>query len=119
MLPAHGPPALAHHVLVAQHSRAPQQQLLTLPMYNIVMLGWACQVRGWGRGGGSQPGTPRSQLWSLSSRSQAFSFYYADSFFFLDFFIGVYLMYSVVRVAQQISISTLYTISISTLFVVV
>nr|XP_042106364.1 DNA-directed RNA polymerase, mitochondrial isoform X3 [Ovis aries] len=34
---------LAHHVLVAQHSRAPQQQLLTLPMYNIVMLGWARQ----------------------------------------------------------------------------
>ena len=40
---------LAHHVLVAQHSRAPQQQLLTLPMYNTVMLGWARQVRGWGR----------------------------------------------------------------------
>uniref|UniRef100_A0A8C0A6B2 DNA-directed RNA polymerase n=1 Tax=Bos mutus grunniens TaxID=30521 RepID=A0A8C0A6B2_BOSMU len=34
---------LAHHVLVAQHSRAPQQQLLTLPMYNTVMLGWARQ----------------------------------------------------------------------------
>nr|XP_020757076.1 DNA-directed RNA polymerase, mitochondrial [Odocoileus virginianus texanus] len=34
---------LAHHVLVAQHSRAPQQHLLTLPMYNTVMLGWARQ----------------------------------------------------------------------------
>ncbi|XP_068836752.1 DNA-directed RNA polymerase, mitochondrial isoform X10 [Capricornis sumatraensis] len=34
---------LAHHVLVAQHSRAPQQQLLTLAMYNTVMLGWARQ----------------------------------------------------------------------------
>ncbi|OWK11620.1 POLRMT [Cervus elaphus hippelaphus] len=34
---------LAHHVLAAQHSRAPQQQLLTLRMYNTVMLGWARQ----------------------------------------------------------------------------
>ncbi|XP_068836750.1 DNA-directed RNA polymerase, mitochondrial isoform X8 [Capricornis sumatraensis] len=41
---------LAHHVLVAQHSRAPQQQLLTLAMYNTVMLGWARQVRGWDAG---------------------------------------------------------------------
>ncbi|XP_047633783.1 DNA-directed RNA polymerase, mitochondrial isoform X2 [Phacochoerus africanus] len=32
---------LAHHVLVTYHSRSQQQQLLTLAMYNAVMLGWA------------------------------------------------------------------------------
>uniref|UniRef100_A0A8C3VSD5 DNA-directed RNA polymerase n=1 Tax=Catagonus wagneri TaxID=51154 RepID=A0A8C3VSD5_9CETA len=32
---------LAHHVLVTYHSRSQQQQLLTLAMYNTVMLGWA------------------------------------------------------------------------------
>nr|XP_044607567.1 DNA-directed RNA polymerase, mitochondrial isoform X1 [Equus asinus] len=32
---------LAHHVLVVQHSRSRQQRLLTLAMYNTVMLGWA------------------------------------------------------------------------------
>uniref|UniRef100_A0A8D0MC72 DNA-directed RNA polymerase n=1 Tax=Sus scrofa TaxID=9823 RepID=A0A8D0MC72_PIG len=32
---------LAHHVLVTYHSRSQQQKLLTLAMYNAVMLGWA------------------------------------------------------------------------------
>ncbi|KAK7803884.1 hypothetical protein U0070_020101 [Myodes glareolus] len=32
---------LAHHVLVTQHSKCERQQLLTLDMYNTVMLGWA------------------------------------------------------------------------------
>ncbi|XP_016070360.1 PREDICTED: DNA-directed RNA polymerase, mitochondrial [Miniopterus natalensis] len=32
---------LAHHVLVMQHSKSRQQRLLTLPMYNIILLGWA------------------------------------------------------------------------------
>ncbi|KAM7140978.1 DNA-directed RNA polymerase, mitochondrial [Molossus nigricans] len=32
---------LAHHVLVMQHSKSRQQRMLTLPMYNIVLLGWA------------------------------------------------------------------------------
>eukprot|EP00071_Canis_lupus_P029469 XP_022263026.1 DNA-directed RNA polymerase, mitochondrial isoform X1 [Canis lupus familiaris] len=32
---------LAHHVLVTHHSRARQQQQLTLAMYNVVLLGWA------------------------------------------------------------------------------
>ncbi|KAF7475414.1 DNA-directed RNA polymerase mitochondrial [Marmota monax] len=32
---------LAHHVLVTHHSRPRMQKLLTLPMYNTVMLGWA------------------------------------------------------------------------------
>ncbi|XP_069864625.1 DNA-directed RNA polymerase, mitochondrial [Dipodomys merriami] len=32
---------LAHHVLVSQHSMPRRRQLLTLTMYNIVMLGWA------------------------------------------------------------------------------
>ncbi|KAG3280888.1 RNA polymerase mitochondrial [Ictidomys tridecemlineatus] len=32
---------LAHHVLVSHHSRPRMQKLLTLPMYNTVMLGWA------------------------------------------------------------------------------
>ncbi|XP_041525870.1 DNA-directed RNA polymerase, mitochondrial isoform X2 [Microtus oregoni] len=32
---------LAHHVLVTQHSKCDRQQLLTLDMYNTVMLGWA------------------------------------------------------------------------------
>lgn len=52
------------------------------PMYNIVMLGWARQVRGWGQEAGAILGHPGSQLWSLSSRSQAFSFYYAGTAFF-------------------------------------
>ncbi|CAO2641574.1 DNA-directed RNA polymerase, mitochondrial [Lemmus lemmus] len=33
--------ALAHHVLITQHSKCDRQQLLTLDMYNTVMLGWA------------------------------------------------------------------------------
>ncbi|XP_040846382.1 DNA-directed RNA polymerase, mitochondrial isoform X1 [Ochotona curzoniae] len=32
---------LAHHVLVSYHSKPRRQQLLTLPMYNTVLLGWA------------------------------------------------------------------------------
>ncbi|XP_037679719.1 DNA-directed RNA polymerase, mitochondrial [Choloepus didactylus] len=32
---------LAHHVLVTHHNSAQQQRLLTLAMYNTVMLGWA------------------------------------------------------------------------------
>nr|XP_026269754.1 DNA-directed RNA polymerase, mitochondrial [Urocitellus parryii] len=32
---------LAHHVLVSHHSRPRMQKLLTLSMYNTVMLGWA------------------------------------------------------------------------------
>ncbi|XP_008835434.1 DNA-directed RNA polymerase, mitochondrial isoform X2 [Nannospalax galili] len=32
---------LAHHVLVTHHSKRDKQQLLTLDMYNTVMLGWA------------------------------------------------------------------------------
>ncbi|XP_003502602.1 DNA-directed RNA polymerase, mitochondrial isoform X2 [Cricetulus griseus] len=32
---------LAHHVLVTQHSKCDKQQLLTLDMYNTVMLSWA------------------------------------------------------------------------------
>ncbi|XP_040593595.1 DNA-directed RNA polymerase, mitochondrial isoform X2 [Mesocricetus auratus] len=32
---------LAHHVLVTQHNKCDKQQLLTLDMYNTVMLGWA------------------------------------------------------------------------------
>ncbi|XP_052603218.1 DNA-directed RNA polymerase, mitochondrial isoform X3 [Peromyscus californicus insignis] len=35
--------ALAHHVLVTHHSKYDKQQLLTLDMYNTVMLGWARQ----------------------------------------------------------------------------
>lgn len=35
---------LAHHVLVTQHSKSRQQRVLTLPMYNIVLLGWARKV---------------------------------------------------------------------------
>uniref|UniRef100_A0A8C9AJ18 DNA-directed RNA polymerase n=1 Tax=Prolemur simus TaxID=1328070 RepID=A0A8C9AJ18_PROSS len=34
---------LAHHVLVAHHSNPHKQQLLTLAMYNTIMLGWARQ----------------------------------------------------------------------------
>ncbi|XP_008592549.1 PREDICTED: DNA-directed RNA polymerase, mitochondrial [Galeopterus variegatus] len=34
---------LAHHVLVTHHSRPRKQRLLTLAMYNTVMLGWARQ----------------------------------------------------------------------------
>ncbi|XP_050995812.1 DNA-directed RNA polymerase, mitochondrial [Acomys russatus] len=34
---------LAHHVLVTHHSRREKQRLLTLAMYNTVMLGWARQ----------------------------------------------------------------------------
>lgn len=37
---------LAHHVLVTYHSRSQQQKLLTLAMYNAVMLGWAREVSG-------------------------------------------------------------------------
>ncbi|KAL1783071.1 DNA-directed RNA polymerase, mitochondrial isoform X1 [Sigmodon hispidus] len=33
--------SLAHHVLVTQHSKCDKQQLLTLDMYNTVMLAWA------------------------------------------------------------------------------
>ncbi|XP_038169739.1 DNA-directed RNA polymerase, mitochondrial isoform X2 [Arvicola amphibius] len=32
---------LAHHMLVTHHSKCDRQQLLTLDMYNTVMLGWA------------------------------------------------------------------------------
>ncbi|XP_047394053.1 DNA-directed RNA polymerase, mitochondrial [Sciurus carolinensis] len=32
---------LAHHVLVSYHSRPRMRKLLTIPMYNTVMLGWA------------------------------------------------------------------------------
>uniref|UniRef100_A0A8C8VV53 DNA-directed RNA polymerase n=1 Tax=Peromyscus maniculatus bairdii TaxID=230844 RepID=A0A8C8VV53_PERMB len=35
--------ALAHHVLITQHSKCDKQPLLTLDMYNTVMLGWARQ----------------------------------------------------------------------------
>lgn len=35
---------LAHHVLVTHHSKCDRQQLLTLDMYNTVMLGWARKV---------------------------------------------------------------------------
>lgn len=35
---------LAHHVLVTHHSKCERQQLLTLDMYNTVMLGWARKV---------------------------------------------------------------------------
>ncbi|XP_069337431.1 DNA-directed RNA polymerase, mitochondrial isoform X17 [Eulemur rufifrons] len=34
---------LAHHVLVAHHGNPHKQQLLTLAMYNTIMLGWARQ----------------------------------------------------------------------------
>ncbi|OBS74780.1 hypothetical protein A6R68_14650 [Neotoma lepida] len=34
---------LAHHVLVTHHNKRDKQQLLTLDMYNTVMLGWARQ----------------------------------------------------------------------------
>ncbi|XP_066889377.1 DNA-directed RNA polymerase, mitochondrial isoform X9 [Kogia breviceps] len=34
---------LAHHVLVTHHSKSQQRRLLTLSMYNMVMLGWARQ----------------------------------------------------------------------------
>uniref|UniRef100_A0A2K6EYA5 DNA-directed RNA polymerase n=1 Tax=Propithecus coquereli TaxID=379532 RepID=A0A2K6EYA5_PROCO len=34
---------LAHHVLVAHHGNPRKQQLLTLAMYNTIMLGWARQ----------------------------------------------------------------------------
>lgn len=42
---------LAHHVLVKHHSKPRQQQALTLPMYNTVLLGWARKVSGarWAR----------------------------------------------------------------------
>ncbi|XP_060037415.1 DNA-directed RNA polymerase, mitochondrial [Erinaceus europaeus] len=36
-----GHQALAHHVLESQHSRFRQPPLITLPMYNIVLRGWA------------------------------------------------------------------------------
>ncbi|XP_066197717.1 DNA-directed RNA polymerase, mitochondrial isoform X1 [Saccopteryx leptura] len=32
---------LAHHVLVTEHSKSRQKGVLTLPMYNTVLLGWA------------------------------------------------------------------------------
>lgn len=42
---------LAHHVLVSYHSKPRRQQLLTLPMYNTVLLGWARKVgTEWERG---------------------------------------------------------------------
>lgn len=37
---------LAHHVLVVRHSRSRQRRILTLPMYNTVLLGWARKVSG-------------------------------------------------------------------------
>lgn len=46
---------LAHHVLVVQHSRSRQQRLLTLAMYNTVMLGWARKVSG------AWPGPPEEE----------------------------------------------------------
>lgn len=50
---------LAHHVLVSHHSRPRMQKLLTLPMYNTVMLGWARKVRGsLPRGTRASQGTP-------------------------------------------------------------
>ncbi|KAK2086782.1 hypothetical protein P7K49_032689 [Saguinus oedipus] len=39
-----GHQSLAHHLLVTHHSRGRSQKLLTLDMYNTVMLGWARQV---------------------------------------------------------------------------
>jgi DNA-directed RNA polymerase len=36
---------LAHHVLVTHHNNGDRQQVLTLHMYNTVMLGWARKVR--------------------------------------------------------------------------
>lgn len=36
---------LAHHVLVTHHNNGDKQQVLTLHMYNTVMLGWARKVR--------------------------------------------------------------------------
>lgn len=36
---------LAHHVLVTHHNNRDKQQVLTLDMYNTVMLGWARKVR--------------------------------------------------------------------------
>lgn len=36
---------LAHHVLVTHHSNRDKQRVLTLDMYNTVMLGWAREVR--------------------------------------------------------------------------
>lgn len=47
---ASGQVALAHHMLISHHSRPHKRQLLTLAMYNTVMLGWARKVRApWGR----------------------------------------------------------------------
>lgn len=36
---------LAHHMLVTHHSNQDKQQVLTLDMYNMVLLGWARKVR--------------------------------------------------------------------------
>lgn len=36
---------LAHHMLVTHHNSQDKQQVLTLDMYNTVMLGWARKVR--------------------------------------------------------------------------
>ena len=73
---------LAHHVLVTHHSKSQQQRLLTLSMYNMVMLGWARQVSGWAPGA-SAPGPEaeanlgalRFEPLSFSPRAQAFVFY--------------------------------------------
>lgn len=73
---------LAHHVLVTHHSKSQQQRLLTLSMYNMVMLGWARQVSDWAQGA-SAPGSEaeanlralRFEPLSFSSRAQAFVFY--------------------------------------------
>lgn len=51
---------LAHHVLVTHHSRARQQQQLTLAMYNVVLLGWARKVSG---ARGVSAGLPSPLLW--------------------------------------------------------
>lgn len=50
---------LAHHVLVTQHDNTDKQQVLTLDMYNTVMLGWARKVR---------PGSKSAFHWGISSR---------------------------------------------------
>ena len=52
---------LAHHVLVTWHSRSRQRQMLTLPMYNTVLLGWARKVRG-DLGGQGERGPQLSQV---------------------------------------------------------
>lgn len=72
---------LAHHVLVTHHSKSQQQRLLTLSMYNMVMLGWARQVSDWAQGA-SAPGSEaeanlgalRFEPLSFSPRAQAFVF---------------------------------------------